>query len=299
MSQSIYFHADAVRQLILSEPLLSEWDDCRRLLLNSLDGTPPSILALPIIACLAAGGSATDGAQVAAGWLVLNHALHLLDDVEDGDFAPDGDVDTAEKLLNISTASMFIAHHFLSRLQSSEGSASVVKVFTECGFMATQGQHMGFNSVPPQLDEAIHSYWQATILKSGSLFRMACAGGAAAGTDSPDLIEALGDFGTSIGVILQVLDDCRDMLDEKSGKREISLPVLLYSTALRGQEIVFPESRSSLQGTGVPETVTATLTAWWQRAQDSLNHLEPSDAKETLNEILQNITGVPVWGEVQ
>jgi geranylgeranyl pyrophosphate synthase len=299
MDHLIRIYADTVRQLILSESMLSEWADCSRLLLNSLSGTPASILALPVISCLAVGGSSENGAQVAAGWLAMNHALHLLDDVEDGDFVPDGDVDKPEKLLNLSTASMYIAYHFFTRLQPSERIGRVVRIFSECGFMATQGQHMGFEPLPNSLDEAINAYWQAIILKSGSLFRMACAGGAAAGTDVPDLIEALGDYGTSTGVVLQVLDDCRDMLDEKSGKREISLPVLLYSTALGGQEIVFPDSRNSLQETGITETITATLAAWWQRAQESLNCIESSEAKDLLNETLQSIVGLPASGEMQ
>jgi hypothetical protein len=298
MSNLINLHADAVRHVILSSPMVLEWADCHRLLMDSTIGTPSWILALPVISCLAVGGSSTDGVPVAACLMALNHASHLLDNVEDGDFEPDGEVNTAGRQLNISTASIFLAFHFLSNLQSKERCSRVLNVFSECGFNATQGQHMSFDPRPAVIDDAIHAYWQATILKSGSLFRMACAGGAAAGTDSPDLIDALGDYGTAIGVILQVLDDCRDMLDKKSGKYEISLPILLYSASLGGKEIIFPESRKNLNGTGVPETITAALEAWWQRAQISLNRLEPSDAREILLETMRSIVGDPVWGEV-
>lgn len=299
MTCSINKYADAVRQLIASAPIPFELVDCRDSLLNSVTETPPSILALPVVSCLASGGLLANGAKVAASWMALNHASYLLDKVEDRNVASDNEMIAVAKTLNLSTASIFIAYHLLSDLPSSEQCARVVKVFSECGFQATQGQHMSFDPWPGMLDEAIKVYWQATILKSGSLFRMACAGGAAAGTDSPELIEALGYYGTSLGVILQVLDDCRDMLDKKSGEYEVSLPVLLYSASLGENRIVIPRSRKDLKEKLVPETITEALAVWWQRAQDNLKKLEPSDAREILLDILQSIVGESVWGEAQ
>ncbi len=291
--------ADLVRQTVASAPLLLEWADCQQILLEGMADTPAWILALPVVSCLAVGGSQADGIQVAAGWLALNHALHLLDAVEDGDFVPDKIVDKPEKALNLSTALTFVAYSFFPNLQSSEASIRVVKVCSECGYNATQGQHRGFESAPALLDDAINAYWETTILKSGSLFRMACAGGAAAGTQSSQLIEILADFGTSIGVILQVLDDCRDMFDVQTGRREVTLPILLYSAASGSQKIIFPDSRASLQETSVPGGITASLSAWWQRAHDSLDRLEPSDAIEALKDALQAILGTLPGGDNQ
>ena len=225
--------------------------------------------------------------------MALNHALHLLDAVEDGDFTPDGIIPSTEKALNFSTALTFAAYRFFSDLSSPGAAARVARICSECGFKASQGQHMGFEPVPPQLDDATRVYWESTILKSGSLFRLACAGGAAAATEDAQVIEALGDYGTSIGVILQVLDDCRDMLDTQTGKREVSLPVLLYSAAAGQQQITYPDSRSSMQGSGVPETITGILAAWWQRALDSLKPLKMSDAADILKNNLQFIQYTP------
>jgi hypothetical protein len=291
--------ADAVREQVVSAAFPLAWSECHQLLRNCIDETPSWILALPVLCCLAVGGSQVDGVKVSAGWLALNQSLHLLDAVEDGDFAPDEIVDKAEKALNLSTALIFMAYDFFSDLQSAGASQRVVKVCSECGFRATQGQHMGFDPFPAQIDEAINTYWQATILKSGSLFRMACAGGAAAGTDAQAPIEALGIYGTSIGVILQVLDDCRDMVDARTGKQETSLPALLYSVASGRQEIIYPDSRSSLEGTDVPETISTALSAWWQRASDSLKSLPQSEAVELLHDALQALLSVPKPGKTQ
>jgi len=284
---SIDSHAVAVRQIITSAPSLLEWPACRQLMLGSAADTPSWILALPVVSCLAAGGSQKDGVQVAAGWLALNHALHLLDAVEDDDFIPDEIIQSTEKALNFSTALTFAAYSFFSDLSSPGATARVARICSECGYKATQGQHMGFEPGPTRLEDAVVAYWESTILKSGSLFRLACAGGAAAATDDLQVIEALGDYGTPIGVILQVLDDCRDMLDAQTGKREVSLPALLYSAAVGQQEIVHPESRSNLQEAGVPESITGILATWWQRALDSLKPLKPSDATDALKNNLQ------------
>lgn len=296
MNPIIDSHAAAVRDWIAGAALPAEWPDCRRYLMTGAAELPATILALPVISCLAVGGETMDGVQTAAGWLALNTAFHLLDAVEDGDFTPDGSIDTPEKALNLSTGLLCVAFHFFAATPSPGGSARVVKACAECGYRSAQGQHLGFDPAPGALDQAIHAYWQGVILKSGSLFRMACAGGASAGTDSPQLIDALGEYGAAIGVLLQLVDDCRDMLDENTGKREITLPVLLFSQTRGEQGIVQPDSRASLQGSGVPEAITAAMMAWFQNAVDSLKSVGPSEASAALEDILHAILGVPFEG---
>ncbi len=228
----------------------------------------------------------SNGQPVAVGWYLINQAAHLLDAVQDGNFVPDETISTAGKAVNLATSLIFIAFQSLSAVQQND--EMVTRIFSESGFKSTLGQNQAFNQDSANLtvEEALNRYWQATILKSGSLFRMATAGGAAAGTDNPRLIEAVGEYGTALGVILQILDDCRDALDRQTGEWEISLPVLLYSMARGEKEIVRPDTRAQLQESGVPQMISSILADWWQRALDSLAPLEPSFGRRCLKKYL-------------
>ena len=79
-----------------------------------------------------------------------------------------------------------------------------------------------------QPEDYLERYWQATILKSGSIFQAGASAGAATATNRQDWIDALGDYGCALGVMLQVLDDCRDHVDDRNQHvTPLGLPILL------------------------------------------------------------------------
>ena len=118
------------------------------------------------------------------------------------------------------------------------------------------------------------------IQKSGSIYYAGLAGAAAAGTDSDDLIEALGQYGIALGVIRQVIDDCRDILiDAKDTRKASTLPELLRS--------ILGKTESGQPNTTVPEVIGDILEEWKRRALLSLEILDPSQARENLVTILE------------
>ena len=128
---------------------------------------------------------------------------------------------------------------------------------------------------PPE--DMLEKYWQATILKSGSIYRAGTAGGAAVGTGRQDWIIALGDYGSALGVMLQVLDDCRDQyVDQEARPALPGLPTLM--------ENLMPGSGDQ----GLSETISMILLEWQRRALDALSGLPESPAKELLRQI-------PIW----
>ena len=130
-----------------------------------------------------------------------------------------------------------------------------------------------------KVEEFLKDYWEMIIHKSGSVFRAATAGGAAAGTADEIIIDALGDFGTSLGVLLQLFDDCRDALNrsQETINWEISLSLLLYLLTLGEEDIRFPNANSKeewaelLRKNGVINAISSLLLEWKIRALDSLN----------------------------
>jgi geranylgeranyl pyrophosphate synthase len=116
------------------------------------------------------------------------------------------------------------------------------------------------------------------------------------GTDDESLIETMADYGTCLGVLLQVLDDCRDLLDDPvTPGNQVYLPLLLHALATNSDQIVFPQDHSSaalnkiLEEAGVPALLSTILLEWRQRALNSLQPLNPSPAKDALEQIVTAI----------
>ena len=291
----------AVRDLIQSTKLLDEWPGYRTSLIETMEQKPTWFFSLPVTSCLAVGGESKGVIPVVAAWISLDHASHLLDAVGDGDFTPDRVIASPGQAINYATSLVFAGLHFLSLIQPPETASRVMNVFLDAGYNATFGQHLSFSNFQTMpVEDAVNLYWRIVILKSGSIFRVSTAGGAAVATANDLLIDALGDFGTAIGVITQILDDCRDILDISTGKYEVSLPVLLYSLAKGDGKIIFPVARSKkamieiLQDTHVAEMIAALIQEWQKNALDSLKPLPNLNMVESLKSILFDVSKVPL-----
>jgi geranylgeranyl pyrophosphate synthase len=193
---------------------------------------------------------------------------------------------------------LFAGSHFIASLQPAHLQGRVARLFSEAGSQSAFGQHLSlaqdYGGMAP--GEALEAYWRSLILKSGSIFRVAAAAGAAMGTDDESLIETMADYGTCLGVLLQVLDDCRDLLDDPvTPGNQVYLPLLLHALATNSDQIVFPQDHSSaalnkiLEEAGVPALLSTILLEWRQRALNSLQPLNPSPAKDALEQIVTAI----------
>lgn len=95
----------AVRDFIQSSQLLDEWPAYQHMLSESIEQKPTWLFTLPVISCLAVGGKSPDAIPVAATWVALDHASHLLDAMGDGDFQPDELLSSPAQALNFPPAS--------------------------------------------------------------------------------------------------------------------------------------------------------------------------------------------------
>lgn len=280
-------YRDRVRAWIVSSAHLEKWPEHRDELLGFLNGQPDWAFSIPASACLAVGGSAEAAMPVTVAWLMLHHAAHLLDGIQDGHFTAD-----QKETINQALMLVFAAYDILATGQPKNMSR-IIQEFAQAGLDSALGQQNGFDlleGISPS--EALERYWQATIQKSGSIFRAGAAAGAAAGTDHPAWIESLGDYGTALGVILQILDDCRDMVDPTNGKVESSLPILLYAIATDQPLLILPNSSTrgvlltQLHEAGIPQVIAEILAEWQRRGEESLGRLEENEPVRALREVL-------------
>jgi len=277
---------------LLSDELLSSFQDCSRFLNAQPIIVPPWQIALPVLSCLAAGGTLEDGYTAAAAWYPVCLASEILDSVEDREYLPEGDLLSQEIATNLATSFIFLALHLYASIEDDQ-TTRVTRLFSILGFQATIGQHRDLTKPSTSVEKSLEDYWETTIMKSGSVFRMGTAGAAAVASSDENLIDALGDYGTALGVMLQLIDDCRDALTPTADKIiwETSLPLLLYLMAIGEAKIIYPDVISKaewsdlLRESGVINTIAALLQEWHLRAHESLKPLTNTNEKQILKTI--------------
>lgn len=278
---------------VSSKGLFSEWPTCREVFLEKLFEDSPNVVALPILACQVVGGSIAAAVPVAAAWSMLRYAADLFDAVQDGDHLPKN-VNDPPSAIEFANGLIFSAFNALATIHAENVVYRLVGSFSDLAFRASQGQNLSHQY--RQKDNAtLEAYWQATILKSGSIFHAGLGGGAIVGQAAPESYTALRKFGNALGVIRQVIDDCRDMFDDSNTDTyEITLPLLLLSEKL-GEPIPLLvrrlETKEALSKTlnvqGVPDMITSVLMEWHRRAEENLLVLEQSSEVQALEVILQ------------
>ena len=293
LDQLFQEYADPVIHRLQSDDLLSTFPDCSKLINERINKIPAWQIALPVICCLAAGGTLDAGNALAIAWYPAYLASEILDNVEDKEFLPDRLVPSPEVATNLSTSLIFLAFRSLTSLPDPEKASLVVRIFSESGFEAAYGQYRDLGKISAKVEESLNDYWEMIIHKSGSVFRAATAGGGAAGTSDKTYIDALGDYGTALGVLLQLIDDCRDAFSQSQETItwEISLSLLLYLLALGEEDLRFPNAGSKaewaelLRKMGVITAISSILLEWKIRALDSIKPLGDSKAKQLLERI--------------
>jgi hypothetical protein len=293
LTQLFQEYSISVIRRLLSDEFLSTFQDCSRFLNGQIITIPPWQISLPVLSCLAVGGTLEAGYTAAAAWCPVCLASEILDSVEDREYLPDLLVRSQEIATNLATSFIFLALHILTSIEDIQKINRITRLFSRLGFQATYGQHRDLTKPSISVEKSLNDYWEMIILKSGSVFRMGTAGAAAVATSDEKLIDALGDYGTALGVMLQLIDDCRDALSptQDNINWEISLPLLLYLMAMGEEKIIFPEVNSKaewsnlLRMTGVINTIASLLLEWKIRAHQSLEPLATSNEKLFLEKI--------------
>ncbi len=271
----------------------STFPDCTGYLISQIQSMPAWQIALPVIACMAAGGSIEDGVILASAWASLNLASEILDNVEDNELTADQFLTSPEVASNIATGLIFTTFQILTSIQDANKANQIIRIISNCGLDAAYGQHRDLMQERLSVELVLNNYWENIILKAGSVFRAAAQGGAVVAGANETISEALGDYGIALGVILQLIDDCRDAFSHSAEiiHWEISLPLLLYLMTVGEKNIVFPQNNSRaewsdlIQETGVIRAIAELLLEWKSRALESLSSVAQSREKLILERI--------------
>lgn len=218
----------------------------------SLTGPPPPLAALPLAACVAAGGDVEAAIPGAAAWLALNLSLRIYDDSMDED-RPDALWATLGRARAIVVAGMLreTATLLLTRsIARANLTGSVLHDISASLLHVGAGQDRDLAGAARDLT----SWWQVMAQKSGCLFALACRIGARLGGTAAAPLESLTRYGNAVGLAFQLVDDWSstapspDARDLVIGKR--TAPVWLALA------MASPEQRTRL------EALLATRPPW-------------------------------------
>ena len=286
---------------ISTKRIFQDWPECQQVCLARLSADLPQLVALPFLSCQAVGGSEAEAIPVVAAWSMLRYAANFLDAVQDGDDLPDG-VSDPGIALGYANGLIFAAFDSIAEIRDRDIVQQVIALFSQTAFQASFGNHLSQQRKGTG-ETTLESYWHATILRSGSIFRAGLGGGAIAGKAQDKWITDLGDYGNALGVIRQIVDDCRDIIDGPDASAyEVTLPLLML--ALRREESIADLVTSlysrdvlstAIHEANLPEMITSVLLEWHRRALKSLQILVRNEAVIALEGILTDFVTTPWW----
>lgn len=192
----------------------------------------------PILVFLCAGPAAAEAALPAAVAVELLHMATLVhDDVLDRAALRRGrpTVFASDGREAATAAGDFLFARAFAELVAA-GDAAAVRELSSASSALARGELMQREDAwSPTIDES--RYLARCELKTGRLFEAACRLGAIFGAPGPERADALGDFGSRVGLAFQVFDDVLDVSGpaERTGKRRgtdlldgtVTLPLIL------------------------------------------------------------------------
>jgi geranylgeranyl diphosphate synthase type I len=234
------FTAEATRacELVREAVPRDRWPEARDIVDATLTGPPPPLAALPLAACVAAGGHAETAIPGAAAWLALNLSLRIYDDIMDED-RPDALWATLGRARAIVVAGMLreTATMLLARpTWPANLTAAMLHDISASLLHVGAGQDCDLAGAARDLT----SWWHVMTQKSGCLFALACRIGARLGGAAAAPMESLTRYGHAVGMAFQLVDDwsstapSSDARDLATGKR--TTPVWLALAMASSEE---------------------------------------------------------------
>jgi geranylgeranyl pyrophosphate synthase len=203
---------------------------------------------LPGLCSQAAGGDPRRADDLSLAWFLFYSAAHLFDQVEDQDPIEDGaPAWTPAVSINLSTGMMFAASLALNRMHQAERiggmAARITNDFYHSLLTMCNGQHLDLVTPQPSLEQ----WMQIAGAKSGAFFRLACRAGASVASDQPAIVDAFGEYGFRLGLLLQILDDLGDFRTLTSSGESILSPDAGRSLAVAyARDVLPPDQRVAL-----------------------------------------------------
>ena len=242
--------------------------------IKQLNAQTPHGSLLPLLTCGIVGGDIYQAIPLAAAWVLYDIASDVFDDIQDGDGKErPWNSWAASRAMNVGVQLLGGAQQCLGCLRGINGAQQ--EIIEQCGRVLKQAaRDQNLVAPTPFGQHGLENYLRQLLTKSGEIFACIARSGTRLHTDDPRSLTAIYSYGQSLGIMIQLVDDCRDLSpaivksDLENG--HYTLPVLygLSQTAhpLHGQLTDLLASSTVLSDTDA-ERVCDILTE-----MEGLNH---------------------------
>ena len=197
-----------------------------------------------MLCCGAAGGEADEAADISAAWLLFYVAAHIFDNIEDLDKPENWYAEIGPgAAINAGCGLFFTASLALNELyeqpKHQTAAVEINRAFQQQMMKMSSGQHLDLTLIEINLDH----YWKIAEGKSGAFFELACWTGARLASEDNQHLDSYKQYGKHLGLLLQLLDDLRDIRPSAGGHPLPETGELLHSFAMAYAMTVFPEAQ--------------------------------------------------------
>ncbi len=224
---------DAVHQYIYRQIFIEpKWvDACIAVrTIERLNAHMPHGILLPILSCGMVGGDVQQAIPLAAAWVLYDIASDIFDDLQDRDGKDrPWAMWPMAKAMNVGLQLLGGAQQCLSQLKGdAEAQCEIVAWCAQALKQAAYDQNVVF--AHHLGSHCLETYWHQVISKSGEIFACITQSGGRLYTSDRELLDALYTYGLSVGIMIQLVDDCRDVSARVARSdleaRHYTLPIL-------------------------------------------------------------------------
>ena len=169
------------------------------------------------------GSEETDQAiHLAAAWTLYLFAGRILDDIQDNEgYEQPWFQDGSEQALPTASFVLGLAQMALARLKG-QSQIDILDAFGRTLALASKAQREQQSPTNISIDE----YFQNLVSRTAVAFATASWAGARLATTDPKILDAAYNYGLSVGIAIQIEDDCRDLASSDFAAGIYTLPVI-------------------------------------------------------------------------
>jgi len=219
---------DYIRRDVLAE---QDWSALQSAIaayekIHLTDSKLTSFYLLPVFGSIAVGGKTERATPLTSAWILYDLASDIFDDLQDQDkknlpwmqWTPD-------QAMLVGIAALFAAQRSIVSLDVDERVIrEIQRAVSDAGLQAARGQAL-LSDTP-----SLHDYFHRTIANTGLVLATMVWAGGRLYTDDPKRLSFLYSYGLSLGVLLQMWDDCIDLspstLVNDLARRHYTLPII-------------------------------------------------------------------------
>jgi geranylgeranyl pyrophosphate synthase len=232
---------------------------------------------------------------------LYNLASDIFDDLQDQDEKerPWNAWEPA-RAMNVGLGLIAVANQCLARLATTpDAHRDILDAWAHTFALAAQGQ------IIVRKRPSLETYFRQTITKSGLIYATVARTGARLGTNDSALLKAMYEYGYALGMVVQIIDDCRDLvpvhvasdlakgtftlpaiyaLSQKEAERYPGLLTLFASSSSLSPDEI-ENALALIIETGALSRSLAFAKFYEQKALDTLQSFPPENVTQLTNHV--------------